>query len=103
MPNESLPTQTAKAGSPRLVPNASSNPTTLIYVQRRIIMYSIAEFELETLGESNASLNSTFFGICFGALASFVSALLSTQIREAMAIPIATLVAMVVVFMLGTI
>jgi uncharacterized membrane protein (DUF485 family) len=81
--------------------DASPQPLAVGYARRRIVMYHVAETELDALVSGGTSLNWLFFGICFGALASFSSVLLSTPIASAKTF--ATFVALTVVFLIGSV
>jgi len=75
-------------------------PLTIEIVPMSLKVFQVSEDALDRLQAGSASLNWLFFGICFGALASFSSVLLSTPIQNAKTF--ATFVALTVLFLLGS-
>jgi len=96
---DNLPPEQKNAGEQvRFV--KSEQPLTVEIIPTNLKVFQISEDTIERLKSGSTSLNWLFFGICFGALASFSSVLLSTPIQNAKTF--ATFVALTVVFLLGS-
>jgi hypothetical protein len=59
-----------------------SNPVTIEFAQRWVVMHQVADYELDDLVSGNASLYWTFFGISFGACLSLISVLYSIPVQN---------------------